>query len=806
MSIFKKNWKEEKTDDGYKQSLPTPNDLPSSWMANEYRIYTGGTATGDITKWHNPEGQLTHYTYRRQDKSGKKMITPHTFHTNGNGAGIWKQKGWKGEKYFHDVHMIPGEEKPLLVVEGEKVMHFCNNDPVISKQFKAITWYGGVKNLTHFNIDCLKDKEVWLCPDNDEPGKEAMWKLGMKIMGLESTVPVWVDIPKITQTLLPHDKKAQVHYDEGWDLADGLYPSINYETVFDNCTSFHGLQKKEPKYWEKIKASLEDEATDKEVEKYNSQYAYVMSNDMFNKLGTTEFYNKQQIDNFHLHQFKKGLTVKLLTNPNTPKAETFVTLANYPPGIIEVKKDDEVYGCTEGTKVLNVYMPNKVKPVQDDLDWLFAHFKRLLGQDKWNMVEQKIAFLVQHPGVKVKWAEVIVSAVEGTGKGLLARIVSSTLGASNVNENANYKHLTNNHNTLLIGKQVVVLNELSLGDFKGKMEGTNTLKNFIGDDHYTCNFKGKPMVTLPNKTAFMLFSNDPRVFKADNGGRRYYFINITISEQQITDITNEGYFDRAWQYVDSERGKSALLYHFKNIKIEDPSIFLKRAPITDDLLQLREQSKHPVQKKLEYELSKRKVPNTFFHGTPEYKWFSGLIFFDELNRQMSAYKEDGNKYDWGSYGDDAIYKFLEDNCIPWNNGENTRQIEIEGTRRRMYILADETCYENKSFKDLTPKQIEKHYLYRGNMNLAIYKEAEWYKKALAMWDSAKKNREYKGMSESQIRSKLINSDDDKLNRSWRIILRIIDRGIRPRDQIADEFDDNEYWWERKTMEPKGVDL
>ena len=107
----------------------------------------------------------------------------------------------------------------------------------------------------------MKDKEVWLCPDNDEPGKEAMWKLGMKIMGLESTVPVWVDIPKITQTLLPHDKKAQVHYDEGWDLADGLYPSINYETVFDNCTSFHGLQKKEPKYWEKIKASLEDEAS-----------------------------------------------------------------------------------------------------------------------------------------------------------------------------------------------------------------------------------------------------------------------------------------------------------------------------------------------------------------------------------------------------------------------------------------------------------------------------------------------------------------------------------------------------------------
>ena len=79
---------------------------------------------------------------------------------------------------------------------------------------------------------------------------------------------------------------------------------------------------------------------------------------------------------------------------------------------------------------------------------------------------------------------------------------------------------------------------------------------------------------------------------------------------------------------------------------------------------------------------------------------------------MNSPDEQGKKFEWQSYGDDALYKFLEDNCIPWNNGENTRQIEIKGVRRRMYILRDETCYENKSFKDLTPKQIEKHYLYR----------------------------------------------------------------------------------------------
>lgn len=132
--------------------------------------------------------------------------------------------------------------------------------------------------------------------------------------------------------------------------------------------------------------------------------------------------------------------------------------------------------------------------------------------------------MIQYPGIKMKWAVVLVSVVEGVGKGLLARLCSRILGADNVNENANYKHLTNTHNTLLIGTQLLVLNEVSLGDFKSKQEGTNTLKNFVGDDVYSCNFKNKPMVKLPNLTNFMLFSNDERVLGAPQGGRRYFSV------------------------------------------------------------------------------------------------------------------------------------------------------------------------------------------------------------------------------------------------------------------------------------------
>ena len=132
--------------------------------------------------------------------------------------------------------------------------------------------------------------------------------------------------------------------------------------------------------------------------------------------------------------------------------------------------------------------------------------------------------MIQNPGEKMKWAVVLVSAIEGVGKGLLARICSRVLGSDNVNENANYKHLTNTHNTLLIGTQLLVLNEVSLGDFKSKQEGTNTLKNFVADDVYSCNFKNKPMVKLPNLTNIMITSNDERVVGAPQGGRRYFFV------------------------------------------------------------------------------------------------------------------------------------------------------------------------------------------------------------------------------------------------------------------------------------------
>ena len=518
----------------------------------------------------------------------------------------------------------------------------------------------------------------------------------------------------------------EVHQDNrgiGYTWPESYQKQINY-TRQDNR-----INKPNPGDTKFLEKQTFDSAL--KLEELTKSYCYVMANDMFNKLGTPEFYQEKQINNYHKHEvfIEKGtLTNKLLSKRKFARAETFITSADQPPGLLHIKKPGIIPLINKGT-VLNIYIPNYLAPQKGDVEFIIAFFIWLVGEEKWKIIEEWIAYMIQYPGIKMKWAVVLVSVVEGVGKGLLARLCSRILGADNVNENANYKHLTNTHNTLLIGTQILVLNEVSLGDFKSKQEGTNTLKNFVGDDVYSCNFKNKPMVKLPNLTNFMLFSNDERVLGAPQGGRRCFFCNIKKTETDIIQKSNEGFYEKAWNFIDSDVGASALLHYFKNeVKIGDPTIFKKRAPETNDLKELIEQSKHPVQKKLEFDLNRSdSYGKRIFLDT-----WCGLATFDWLNNELHTRDKDETKqFDWGSFGDDAIYKFLSANADPWNNGDNTRQISINGVRQRLYNLDDTRCpIPGKSYKDLTPKQIEVIYLNYWSIYREISDEEKSYKEAL----------------------------------------------------------------------------
>jgi len=706
MSIVLGNYnKKKKTKisiDGYVQSLPPKYDMPPSWAAHENRIFSEKKRLGEITEWVNEDGDTTHFTEKKFIK-GKKILLPFTYWVktadDGKLIGIWKTRGWLGKKCFHKSNKIQQSDLPLLVPEGEKCMHFAETNPFLSKHYLPTTWWGGVEQLPDFNFEIFKDKEVILCPDNDLPGRKAMHRIAYQLV-----------TQGITENIkyLNIAEKFSEQFPSAWDIADDFPDNYKLENILQPGSMFIADYKdvKDDKLWKEIEEEEQLKAEAEAAGKLLTSYCYVMANDMFNKLGSADFYKSEQLNNYHKHQIKKGrLTELLLKNPNFSRAETFVTSAKFKPGLINITKPGMIPLIQKGI-VLNIYIPNNIAEQEGDVEFIIDFFVWLIGKDKWRIIEQWIAYHLQYPGEKIKWAIVLVSAIEGVGKGLLARIISRILGFDNVNENANYKHLTNTHNTLLIGTQVVVLNEVSLGDFKSKAEGTNSLKNFVADDYYSCNFKGKTMVKLPNLTNFILFSNDETVIKVNQGARRYFFCNLDKTEEDIIDKTNEGFFKKAWDFVDRDKGAAALIHYFnKDVKITKPEMFKARAPETEDLKELIEKTKHPVIKKLEWDLNRQDGKNKLFRDQ-----FCGLMSFDELNDKLNTkekFDTMADTYDWGSYGDDALYKFLSSNCTRWNNGDATRQISIKGTLYRMYILDDARCpIPNKSYKDVTPKQIE----------------------------------------------------------------------------------------------------
>ena len=358
MSVILANYNNKKTSkistNGYIQCLPKENDIPPSWSANEHRIFTSKKASGEITEWRNEDGDITHYTERKYFK-GKKQLVPFTYWTktseSGELIGIWKQKGWLGKKCFNKSHKISKSGLPIMIVEGEKCMHFAERNSFLSKHYLPTTWYGGVENLFDFNFEIFKDKEVLLCPDNDDPGKKAMHSLAYQLItkGITENIRYFNLAERFNE-----------YFPSAWDLADDFPENYKLETVLEPNSMFmaHYKDVKDNQLWEEIKKEEEKRIEKETAKNLSSSYCYVMANDMFNKLGSSDFYQNRQLNNFHKHQIKRGtLTDLLLKDPDFAKAETFITSAKYPPGLINITKPGIIPLINKGV-VLNIYIPN----------------------------------------------------------------------------------------------------------------------------------------------------------------------------------------------------------------------------------------------------------------------------------------------------------------------------------------------------------------------------------------------------------------------------------------------------------------
>lgn len=172
------------------------------------------------------------------------------------------------------------------------------------------------------------------------------------------------------------------------------------------------------------------------------------------------------------------------------------------------------------------------------------HAPNLFGR-YWKIPTNFIAYLVQHPGKKIRWT-IFVQSGMGAGKGLFAYVCELTLGWSNVQRLFAEYVLEGNHNGWAYGFQLTIIDEIRVvGNNRHRV--MDKLKPVISDDRISIRNLYEPVQTVDNTTNYILFSNYADALAVTAEDRRYCAIQSPL--QTSADMARLGgpvYFDRMY--------------------------------------------------------------------------------------------------------------------------------------------------------------------------------------------------------------------------------------------------------------------
>lgn len=184
-----------------------------------------------VTCYKDAKGRPAQYIFElKRDASGKKIFWPYTRHSLGSGKApifVMGKKDQSGTVKNYLYRMDEFKKFSLIfIVEGEKCARALqaifntnkDNDVLVT------TWPGGSGNVRKQSFFGMKGKRVYLWPDNDAAGREAMRYV------LSSLIKVGAREIKIIDMQKFKDKK------DGWDCADAIKEGLFKDN--DSCRAF----------------------------------------------------------------------------------------------------------------------------------------------------------------------------------------------------------------------------------------------------------------------------------------------------------------------------------------------------------------------------------------------------------------------------------------------------------------------------------------------------------------------------------------------------------------------------------------
>lgn len=183
-----------------------------------------------VWRYYTADKKIIGYVCRFDHADGSKDILPLTWQKGEKNEG-WRFKGFETPRPLYNLPALAERpDAPVLIVEGEKCADAAAK---LLPDLVATTWIGGARAIDKTDWSPLHGRRaVYLWPDNDDPGREAVREIGERLKN---------DVAIIKEIVNP------VKAPEHWDVADADWtPKQAREYIKDNVFTLHPKQQPDP--------------------------------------------------------------------------------------------------------------------------------------------------------------------------------------------------------------------------------------------------------------------------------------------------------------------------------------------------------------------------------------------------------------------------------------------------------------------------------------------------------------------------------------------------------------------------------
>jgi len=229
--VVKKTQKVERLGKKKTFAVPVPvsigkaNDIFNRKMLTERAIkYKWGTEITDAWPYKNSKGDVILVDIRFQGGEREKNII--SFYYDGKNV---ISKNYPIILFNLDL-IATDKTKPILIHEGAK----CADAASVLPGFISTAWNGGAKKCQYANWSALQDRDIFIWPDDDEPGIAAAFMIKSKLphakiippsIRAREIKPTGADIVEVLQIATPEEIEKYILESKGMEPVSKIPPT-----------------------------------------------------------------------------------------------------------------------------------------------------------------------------------------------------------------------------------------------------------------------------------------------------------------------------------------------------------------------------------------------------------------------------------------------------------------------------------------------------------------------------------------------------------------------------------------------------